>query len=255
MDSTERDNQPAFNEPRVKDIRDTRRLYEQQKFQRWFTQAKTLTAHNVHIAPAYAAYNERLNPNIWGAFWDSEQLAKNLADSTNLYRAHEPLVMFAYEVDINNLTCHHPHLPGHDLWAVATQSAGMACHHRYLIGIPLALHDSGSRTAAHIAHFANRDRHNCVGLGGHNLSDLADYHQHLADCGMSAEWVWDRLEEAVYPLDRHCAAALSDTPVPDDEKLCGPNTATTGKEQILETFTRIHAPKRWAVYILGDNCD
>jgi len=171
------------------------------------------------------------------------------------FRAHEPLVLFGTEVqrDATNLPFVPPSL---SMYAVAHQTAGMACHHRYFVGLPLVLSDAGLRIALQVASFCERSGHDCVGLGGLHLSDLAAYHAHVAAVGGSCELLYNLLEEGCYPLDPHCASLFTAGTFPPLE-LFGPpvDASLSAKEQVLHRLSRMRSSNRWGVFVLADNCD
>lgn len=225
---------------------------------RWVTQAKTLAAAGVTPAPSHREHrtadgNTRLWPSTWGAFADSgDILADLVAAGATLPGSH--LVLFGVEVDPHHLTL--PHLPAGYPWiAVAHQSAGIACHHRHLVGIRLEVSPDADRVVHALATFADHDGHRCIGCGPVHLSDLRRYAELCDRLGVSAETAWDALEEGCYPLDETAAQVLSDTPVPTwEERHPSPGPDATPLER-LAALGEATGERTWRVWVLGPNCD
>jgi hypothetical protein len=272
------------------------RARDRRKYREWLAAARRLAAAGVHVSPSHYQVDGNWYTTTWGAFYDERDLRKHLASTGAPFREQEPLVLLGFEVSAVD-----PELvwlpPRGDWYAVATQTAGMICHHRYFVGVPLPLHDAGARLAYQVASFAERGGHSCVGLGSLTLSELADYHAFLTSQGLSADRVWERLEEGCYPLDVSCGEMFTDSDIPKSSDLMEPEEMEpeemepeedptcsadgvgvdgvgvdgvgvdgVGVGSLVRTrqdalarlqlhWSRWDNLKRWAIYVLGENCD
>jgi hypothetical protein len=241
--------------PTLAVLPDRERYYTNQrayKEAQWVHLARRLAAMGVRPAPSHTmGNNNEVWPSIWGAFWDARDIADQQAADHVSYPG-APLVLFGVEVDRHDLS-HWEFPPNYPWMAVAHQTAGIACHHRYLIGIPLAPRPDRFNDIAALATFAHDRASGCVGALAVGLSDLVAYAALLDDLGLSAQDAWPALEEGCSPLDERCAAVLSDTAVPSrDERYPIPENATA-LEALRAGPPLVNNP--WKVWVLGENCD
>lgn len=90
----------------------------------------------------------------------------------------------------------------------------------------------------------------CVGLlGGPRLSDANEYSADLEHLGLTCEFSYMHMMEAVYPFDTSPAALrkLTDFPLPDDL-----DDLLVFESEMEKVFGLLG---RWQAYILGENCD
>jgi hypothetical protein len=190
-------------------------------------------------------------PSIWGAFWDAQELAAAQAAAGGTCPG-APLVLFGVEVDPRDPGGRR-FPPGYPWVAVAHQTAGVACHHRYLVGVPLEVRPDRCDDLAALGSFAHDRARRCVGALGLALSDLAAYAQLLDELGLSAQDAWRVLEEGCSPLDEHCAAELSDTPVPSRDERYPVPPGATALDALRSGPPLVDNP--WKVWVLAENCD
>jgi hypothetical protein len=224
-----------------------RRLIDRDRYRQWLETARTLARAGVRPAPSH--HNGQVS--VWGAFWDHHELTAQLASSDTRFRAGELMLVLGTIVDAENPVV--PYLPpGYDFYAIGVQTAGMACHHRYIVGMPLPMSADGFRSASTLARFSDRNGHSCIGIGGRSLSELVEYHALLTALDLSAETCYDELEEAFYPLDLQHALKLTQATVPSDEELQRPRDTN---ESMWSWLSGSFAASSWTLYVLGDNCD
>lgn len=233
---------------------------EHARYEDWRHQGEVLTKHGVSIAPSHHSYedengDEHNYASVWGAFNDATELD-----------AGEPVLMLATEVNPRNIVL--PALPGGFSYiAVANQTTGVACAHKYLVGVKLGISKAASSVAKALAAFPDRDGHDCVGLYRHSLGELSAYDALMRSFGLSADSCWEHLAEACYPIDAtdDNVSALTQDAFPtalmrqtaEDLALsCGVLKKVSGQPGVLaaERFD-ITKPSRWALFLLTENCD
>lgn len=272
---------PLFDEDR-----DAFRVWqEESRYREWVREARQLASAGVRPAPSHRvdAFG-RMTLTWWAGFYDARELPPDLGGSLL-----DPLVLFGFLVErsagsstlLADSTDHDdddsedqldvetssyrrlllPYLPNGFEWvAVANQTAGIACHHRYLVGIPLRLSKSGALLAHRLTSY-QQNPHACVGVGGRTLSDLAEYHGLLSSLGLSAERCYKHLEEGIYPIDTEHASLFSATPVPTEEELTPPldedDESASPFDRLASLVARFSSPgtTRPALWVLGENCD
>ncbi len=210
------------------------------RHERWLQVAGLLARCGVRPGPSHMTGTDgTLTPTV-DAFLDPHDL-----EGCDRDLAVTPLVVLSYEIpSLDHLVRFPSGLP----WvALSPQTAGMACHHPLLVALPVELHEDGKELARILATFADRPDvgHDCVGCGGLQLGELSDYATLLRRLGVHAEQVWHQLEEARSPLDPTAdnLAALGSLPIGADLGALvniGEDTASR---------------QRWALTVLGENCD
>lgn len=233
---------------------------ERTRYEDWRHQGEVLTTYGVSISPSHHSYedengNEHNYASVWGAFNDATELD-----------AGEPVLMLATEVDPRNIIL--PALPGGFSYiAVANQTTGISCAHKYLVGVKLGISKAASAIAESIAAFPDRDGHDCVGLYRHSLGELSAYDSLLRSFGLSADSCWEHLAEACYPIDAtdDNVSALTQNAFPTSlmrqtaEDLAftdgalkkfndQPGALATDKFDITK-------PSKWSLFLLTENCD
>lgn len=255
---------------------------DESRYREWVREARQLASAGVRPAPSHRLdARGRMSLTWWAGFYDALELPHELGGSQR-----DPLVLFGFlverssesssllgdssdsdESDQLGLTASSyrrlqlPYLPNGFAWtAVAHQTAGVACHHRYLVGIPLRLSESGALLAHRITSFQQHP-HSCIGLGGRTLSDLAEYHELVTSLGLSAERCFEHLEEGIYPIDVDHASTFSATPVPTDDELSAPldenDEEASAFDRLASLVARFASPGTIspALWVLGENCD
>jgi hypothetical protein len=230
---------------------------ERSRYELWRHQGEVLTAHGVAIAPSHHSYkdedgNERSYVSVWGAFHDAAELAEG-----------EPVLMLATEVNPHNIVL--PALPqGFSYSAIANQTTGVACAHKYLVGVRLEV---SKTVAASIAAFSERDGHDCVGLYRHSLGELSAYNALLQSFGLSADTCWEHLAEACYPIDATddnvrvltndvFPTSLMRQTAEDLSYANGSATRLAGLTTMAEPDRfDMTKPSKWALFLLTENCD
>ena len=230
---------------------------ERSRYELWRQQGEVLTAHGVAIAPSHHSYkdedgNEQSYVSVWGAFHDAAELAEGA-----------PVLVLAAEVNPHNIVL--PALPeGFSYTAIANQTTGVSCAHKYLVGVRLEVSQS---IAASITAFSERDGHDCVGLYRHSLGELAAYDALLRSLGLSADTCWEHLAEACYPIDAtdDNVRALTQDAFPtslmrqtseDLSYAHGSVTRLAGlaASAVPDRFD-MTKPSKWALFLLTENCD
>ena len=219
---------------------------------RWVRAARRLAAMGVTPAPSHdVGMDGTMRPSVWGAFWDSEDLSRIEARAGRTYPG-APLVVFGVEVDPGDIQ--ERMLPQGYRWvAVGHQTAGVACHHRHLIGICLSPRPERYLHVDALGRFAHDRAGGCVGPFGLGLSEVVAYASLVDELGLSAEFVWQDVEEGCSPLDVRCASLLSDTAVPGMDELYPVPEGVTGLEALRAGPPLVGNP--WRVWVLGENCD
>lgn len=230
---------------------------ERSRYELWRQQGEVLTAHGVAIAPSHHSYkdedgNERSYVSVWGAFHDAAELAEGA-----------PVLVLATEVNPHNIVL--PALPeGFSYTAIANQTTGVSCAHKYLVGVRLEVNQT---IAASIAVFSERDGHDCVGLYRHSLGELAAYDALLQSLGLSADTCWEHLAEACYPIDAtdDNVSALTQDAFPTSlmrqtsEDLFYANGSATRLAGLAASAAPdrfdMTKPSKWALFLLTENCD
>jgi hypothetical protein len=212
-----------------------------------------LAAAGVRPGPSHRVVGDNLHPTFWGAFADADDVAAaEVAAGRMVHRL--PLVLFGVEVKPSDIQL--PHLPDGYPWvAVAAQTAGIACHHRHLVGVVLEVRHEQLNAVSMLGDFAHGRHHGCVGVGRVALSTLADYAALVAELGLSAEDAYVGLEEACSPLDVSAAPVLSDTPVPLEWSERWPVDEDASPLERLSNLGPLFGGDPWAVWVLGENCD
>jgi hypothetical protein len=221
----------------------------------WVRQARALAAAGVRPCPSHQEVTTpEGEPRLWRSSWNAFHDAQDLAAQTSRRRHPAPLVVFGFEVKPHNLQL--PFLPsGYDWIAVANQTGGMACHHRYIVGIVLDVRADRKDDIDELDAFADRNGHSCVGLLGEvSLTELRAYGELVDRLGLSAEFSWRNLEEGCYPLDESAAALISDTPIPTWEERYPPLPDDAPPLEKLQAMGPL-VDSPWMVWVLGENCD
>lgn len=233
---------------------------ERSRYDDWHRQGEILTAHGVAIAPSHHSYkdedgNEQSYVSVWGAFQDAAELAEG-----------SPVLMLATEVNPHNIEL--PALPeGFAYSAVANQTTGVSCAHKYLVGVKLEVSQAAMAIATAIAAFPERDGHDCVGLYRHSLGELAAYNALLQSLRLSADTCWEHLAEACYPIDAtdDNVSILTKDAFPTSlmrqtsEDLAYVNGSAT-RSAVLSALPApdrfdMTKPSKWALFLLTENCD
>jgi hypothetical protein len=209
------------------------------RLQRWCRSAGRLARAGVRPGPSHILRRDGSLLPTYDAFLDPHDLLGDVD------LGDQPLVVLSYRIDsVETL----PQLPGGLPWvAVSPQTAGLACHHPLLLCLPVQLHAEGLDTARILARFADNAEsgHDCVGVGGLGLAELRDYANILRRLGLTAEQAWQQLEEACSPLD-----ATS-----DNLAAFGSLPGGVSPEDIVAATPRTDGSHRWALCVLGENCD
>jgi len=218
----------------------------------WNHNSVLLGAKGVRYGESHSYVSGVAHPSLDGGYIDSNDLLAELVQE-GAYLPGVPLTMLAYVVEeLESLPEFNSSLP----WvAVTHQSAGMGCHQRRVIGVPVTLHEAGVELAVKLGGFADvawNDGHSCVGIGGVMLSELEGYHRLLSSVGLSAEHTWEWLEEGCSPVDATDTnlEALGSLPGFSGEihTLIEDSSSWGG----LRLFAK---DSRWSVLVLGENCD
>jgi len=234
------------------------------RYQRWLRDAVKLSRAGVRPAPSHKTDGGKSHTSLFGAFVDVEELSDELlgaeSDENHINLNDEsafmyeplrvsPLVLLGYSVP-DDLELNLPPLPPGPAWvAVSAQTAGLACHHRRFIGIPIQLHAEGRRRAAKLAAFCDSELvggHNCVGIGGLGEDEIGAYLLQVISLGLTSWRSLHLLEEGCYPLDL------------DDHNLTALGKVTESDSNALDSLRRLYQPdvdSRWSLFVFGDNCD
>lgn len=234
------------------------------RYQRWLRDAVTLSRAGVRPAPSHKTDGGKSYTSLFGAFLDVEELSEELLpagaaenyldlldESSFMYEPLRvsPLVLLGYSLP-DALELELPPLPQGPGWvAVSAQTAGLACHHRRFIGIPIELHAEGRQKVAKLAEFCDSELvggHNCVGIGGLGEDEVGAYLLQVMSLGLTSRRSLHLLEEGCYPLDldERNLAALGDVIESDSNTL-----------DSLQGLFHPDADSRWSLFVFGDNCD
>jgi hypothetical protein len=231
-------------------------LAARRSYRTWVDQARTLAARGVQPGPSHRDYPDKLVP-AWGAFVDTASVIAQYVENGDMFSS-DPLVIYGCAVssDDADLDDLREFPQGYHWRAFTHQAGGMSCHHPRFIGIVLEVKPSALGSLYRLSGFPERNGHNCVGIGGLGLTELAEYHEMLCDLGFDAEHTWTHLEEGVYPLDEKSAATLSDTPIPSHQTLWPQPQPDDPASQRFGWFAEVAAARlQWGVFVLGPNCD
>jgi len=231
------------------DDRDAARVRdERRRYRVWLDEARRLAALGVRPGPSHspAVPGFVRHVSFWAGFADVETLAPEGL----------PVLVWGFPVegvaDVEELGP----LPSGYVWrALAHQTTGLACRTFRVVGVLLESRPQAVPVLAGLAGFADRAGHDCVGIGGVSLSELAAYRDLLAAHGLTAEGCYQWLTEGVYPVDatEESLAALSSTPVPSSEELRAQRAAAASDEwSAVLTAWRSPVP---TLFVLGANCD
>lgn len=239
------------------DRAELRRKQNARYWYRWVAEARQLAAAGVTPAPSHVRFRPdgELYVTVQGGFTPVEVLLEERVQAGVAFPGSH-LALFGVEVGGQGDELEIPDLPAGYPWrAVVQQSAGLACHQRRFVGVVLDIRPEAERITHALANFADEGGHRCIGIGGLLLSDLVSYAALCKRIGVSAEYSWDGLEEACYPLDESAAAVLSDTPIPSlDARLQLIESGAAGLETVLMSLREIGS-RQWRVWVFGENCD
>lgn len=229
-----------------------RAITNRRRYRTWRSEARVLARAGVVPAPSHVRHGAHQYVSLNGGFADASVLQHDRV-AAGLAHPNDPLIFFGYRL-ADGTPWSPPPLPlGYPWHAITTQSGGVACHHPRFVGVLLDPAPAALGALYRVASFAHDNARCCIG-GNLRLSDLADYRDELTSQGLSCEGPYEWLEEAVYPLDRTCAPALSDTPCPSDDEIWpAPDPELAPLDQLL--LLSDHDVTRWGVWVLGANCD
>lgn len=225
-------------------------LRARRSYRVWLNEARILAQAGIQPSPSHYSVGDRTVVSLGGGFTTAEAI------QADWRMPGDPLVIFAHRIaDGTELEAGLPYLPAGWPWrAITVQSAGVACHHPRFVGLVLEPTLAGLTTAYRLNGFCGLRGHRCVGVRDVTLSEARSYADVTERLGLSAEYSWHDLEEAVYPLDAEMTGVLSETPVPSGEDLypaeAGPLRFLSGEpDAAIRSWGEFH------VYVLGDNCD
>jgi hypothetical protein len=225
-------------------------LREREQYRTWLREARFLAARGVRPGPSHYALDDGFFSSFNGGFADASWEDGGSARGSTTPRVYFGRKLTRSEYDLSALRS----FPSG--WrAVSHQSSGVLCRHPRFVGIPLLVKDAMLGAVRALGGFADRlpGGHSCIGLAGVDLSELVAYDRELRDYGLSAEWAYRHLEEAIYPLDRTCAHLISDTVVPSDDVVWPRKTGGSVLTNLFASWPGDTA--QWGVFIFGDNCD
>lgn len=221
-----------------------RAAMELERFQRWKRDAIAMARAGIRPGPSHFEVGSEYACTLQGGYMESEMLRHELV-SAGMHPFDAPLVVLAFGAGAHDVNLDVT-MPREVPWIALThQSSGIACNQVQSVATPVLLHPEGAGRVARLARFADLDGHDCIGITGVRLGELARYKELCDEVALSAEWSWKLLQEGCSPLDASS----------ENLKKLGAMIGGYSLDEVIDAVSLDSYQFPWSLLVLGPNCD